>query len=309
MYNNIILNNKFELIEGKIKYKITGIIFDDASIDVLDLPDAFANALKSYNIKTLSKFFMINEEFFNFINGYHKFSNKIIDDVGNKIKSFLNNLGNNEKIDTLSLNMNEVNALEEFFMKEDYITKEFMDNNKENIALEKIVKEHLQQRKIFEYKRGEYITLNGLHKLGYFKEDYSEFIDLCKEKTRIMVNDGVYDRYKVFTFRYIKSLNVHPRIFDLGFDDIFYSCILKYAVGIQSVKIGESQVFRFIASGMLKDRKISFSDKYLTATRALRSIIKENNIYDVDELHNWLRKNLFINVRNQTLLKHLIKKY
>lgn len=309
MCNSIILNNKFELIDGKIKYKITGIIFDDASIDVLNLPKSFYNALKTYNINTLSKFFMMDKDLFRFINGYHKFSSSTIEDVSYKINKFLNDVGNKEKINTLSLNANRARTINDFFDQEDYITKEYIAKNKDNKELIKLIDGYLKRRKIFMYKPGEYITKNGLYKLGYADRYYKEFIELCKEKTINEYSKNEYEYHKPFTFKYIKSLGVHLKIFDLGLDDIFYEGLLKNSIGIHSIKIGDSYLFKFMYDDLLYKNSSSYIDKEFTPTFALRSIIKENNIYDVDELNKCLKEKYFVNVDNKELLKHLINKY
>ena len=309
MYKNIVLNNKFELVNGKIKYKITGIVFDDDSIDVLNFPDSFSNALKTYKINTLSKFFTMTEELFDFINGYHKFSTSVVEEVTKKIKDFLRDLGNREIVDTLSLTVKEANTLNDFLGQKDYISKEYINKNKGNKELLKLIKEYLNRRKIFEYKPGEYITLNGLYKLGYNSSDYSDFLEYCKKVTINQDSQDEYDYHKIFTVKYIKSLDNRPKIFNLGLNDIFYECILKHAKGINNIKIGDSYLFKYMYDDKYHKGRESYINKKMTPTFALRSIIKENNIYDVNELNKWLKDNLFVNVNNEELLKHLINKY
>lgn len=117
---------------------------------------------------------------------------------------------------------------------------EFIDNRNEDSRLHTVSRRYsvmtsLQNNlDIIEYETKQYVSYSRFQAIGINKEQLFNF------------SDAVYNftKEEIFTIQSIKNEGFYDELFELGFEDLFYSSIAKTHKNLHYTKFGGGALFR-----------------------------------------------------------------
>ncbi|MBO4858242.1 MAG: hypothetical protein J5527_06995 [Treponema sp.] len=135
---------------------------------------------------------------------------------------------------------------------------------------------------LLEYEKGSYININKLMAIGINKED---FVDFCKGVSKLELPE-------YFALKQVKESGFYNKLFDLGFEDLFYECILARN--------------DILFSSQHLSGKIIFSkgNKDITWFSLIEDIISENGM-DIYKLSDKLYKDFGIKADKSYILSRI----
>lgn len=138
------------------------------------------------------------------------------------------------------------------FLEKTYFEKDFLDTNSLDrrimyiVLFSGLIIEKRKNLDIIEYEKGKFMKSSLLNKANVGLDDLRNFIDSVDDFT---VNKGP------FTIKSIKQEGYYHEIFELGFDDLFYSSILRGSDKFAFKRYGKTMLFE----NNEKSREVSLS--------------------------------------------------
>lgn len=155
------------------------------------------------------------------------------------------------------------------------------------MAFRDVVYEKYKIMELFEYEPKKYISIKRLNELGISKEDLIDFID------------KVYDfaNKNIFTITKLLNDNFSHPLFDLGFDNIFYSSVLRNSNKFLIRRLSDS-------NDMLL---VEYKENYtLTIVELIKQILLSHKNMNFMDMLNTLKTQYGIEIPNHKL-KEIIK--
>lgn len=248
------------------EYEVDGVLNADTPFISKDILDNLRSILKDNFYFKEDIYQMYKNQFgeiklFDYIYplvGYKNFSQFILTDKYNRIDLFLEN--EYFQHDIFKLNDNRIKYIGSF------------------------VKKYLELRgnlEIFEFAPNEFISFNLINsKLGISKEEISQFIST--------VLDEVGDKY--FTISMIEPIIEQSKLYQLGFEDIFYESLLK----------GEKSLRYQIMGGTIVFRKIE--DKFYMQD-FIEEVVTRFQQIDIYDLMDYLHENYSVDISKSKLIQ------